>query len=134
MEMIAGFATGLALVAFLAAGWLVRHCMRIEEDIYVLQADLRCNEKEVRQCIDKTIMVTDVLRADMRKVENELELSKQLQYADTGIYNMTTDQSTGKQAWIKTQELEDSFIRQQAGRSPDEVLQAAQRIVERGRT
>jgi hypothetical protein len=79
-------------------------------------------------------MVTDVLRADMRKVENELELSKQLQYADTGIYNMTTDQSTGKQAWIKTQELEDSFIRQQAGRSPDEVLQAAQRIVERGRT
>jgi hypothetical protein len=122
LAVLAGLATGLAVCSVAISVWAARLCQSIK----ILSIHDGSNWMNVARDVGVT-------RTELTTLKNELELMKQLQYAETGIYNMTTDKSTGKQSWVRAQTLEDNYISQQAGRSPDDVLEAAARMMANGR-
>ena len=122
LALLAGLATGLAVCAIGISVWAAK----IVSAIKVISIHDGSNWARVEREMGVT-------RTELNALKNELELMKQLQYAETGIYNMTTDKSTGKQSWVRARELEDNYLAQQGGRSPDDVLEAAARMMANGR-
>ena len=128
VELIAGAAIALSWVGLFTCAWLVQQ---------ISNANLR-TEKALQECHDRTLRTLlrvdnvkrtlDKMHIELGSLTAELDAYKQLSTAETGIYNMKTDPSTGKRTWVKAQDLEDQYFAS-AERGPDDVLEAAARMM-----
>jgi hypothetical protein len=70
----------------------------------------------------------EALEHEQKELQNKVVLLDQLQYAETGVYNVQTDKETGAQRIVRAQQMEDTWLGQQGSRGPDDILEAAERI------
>ena len=133
IELIAGIAIALSWAAIFAVAWNISRTIELGRHVDEFGKESHDNGTDIYTRISS-------LKDHLRSLDNEVRCLKvnmdslnQLSTAETGIYTMRTDKSTGKQTWVKAQDLEDQYLAQQPGRSADDVLEAAARMMSNGR-
>ena len=143
-DLLTGIAIALAVVDMALLVWcisrtLTTHINLVQQEAFISRelADLRQRLGHIETRLDDNhkLLLHGHTELAQRVMQNEKNIEKlgESQYAESGIYNVIKDPGTGKSKVVKAQALEDEWIQSQSGRSPDEILEAAERLMASGR-